>query len=289
MAIYSNQSTHTVFALLLACAPAVGCATAQPPQELLDARAAYTRAEGGYAHDLSPATLHTAKEALDGAERSFSDDGDSANTRDQSYVALRKAELADTEGSTMHYQHELQAAKQRSQSAQAKQAAMTKEELTQTRQELTQEQSARKAAEQKAQDALERLTAANAQAAVKKESRGTVITLPGNVLFASGKSELLPGAQTSLGQVADALKDQDNAKILVEGHTDSRGSEQTNMMLSKARADAVGSFLVSRGIPTDRVTTQGLGPSRPVADNNTAEGRANNRRVEIVVQNQEPH
>lgn len=288
MADHSHQSTNTVLALLLACAPAVGCATAQPPQELLDARAAYTRAESGYARDLSPATLHNAKEALDGAERSFSDDGDSASTRDQSYVALRKAELADAEGATMHYQRELQAAKQRSQQTQAKQAEKTQEELQQTRQELTQEQGARKAAEQKAQDALERLSAANAQAAVKKEARGTVITLPGNVLFASGKSELLPGAQTSLGQVADALKDQDNAKILVEGHTDSRGSEQTNMLLSKARADAVGSFLVSRGIPSDRVTTQGLGPSRPVADNNTAEGRANNRRVEIVVQNEEP-
>jgi outer membrane protein OmpA-like peptidoglycan-associated protein len=289
MANHSHQSTNTVLALLLSCAPALGCATAQPPQELLDARAAYTRAEGGYARELSPASLHNAKTALDGAERSFSSDGDSPVTRDQSYVALRKAELADAEGATMHYQRELQATKQRSELAQAKQAEKTQEELAQTRQQLTQEQSARKMAEQKAQEALERLTAANAAAAVKKEPRGTVITLSGNVLFASGKSEILPGAQMSLGQVADALKDQDNAKLLVEGHTDSRGSEQTNLMLSKARADAVGSFLISRGISANRVTTQGIGPSRPVADNNTAEGRANNRRVEIIVQNEEPH
>jgi outer membrane protein OmpA-like peptidoglycan-associated protein len=288
MAYHSNRSTHCLSALLLACAPLVGCATAQPPQELLDARAAYVRAESGYARELTPASLHNARQALDSAERSFSEDGDSANTRDESYVALRKAELADSEGATQHYQHELQAAKQRSDAAQAKAAQKTQAELTQTRGELTREQTARKEAEARAQQAFARLAEANA-AAVKHEDRGTVITLPGNVLFASGKSQLLPGSQSSLGQVADALKDQDNAKILVEGHTDSRGSEQTNLMLSKARADAVGSFLTSRGIPQERITTQGLGPSRPVADNNTPEGRANNRRVEIIVQQGEPH
>jgi outer membrane protein OmpA-like peptidoglycan-associated protein len=122
---------------------------------------------------------------------------------------------------------------------------------------------------------------------VKKESRGTVITLSGNVLFASGKSMLLPGAQTSLNQVADALKDQNDAKILVEGHTDSKGSEASNMELSRARAEAVASYLASRGVPKEQITSQGYGPSRPVADNNTPEGRANNRRVEIVVQPQE--
>jgi len=286
MAYLSQRSTVSLVALLFAGAPALGCATAQPPQELLDARAAYVRAENGYARELSPASLHGAREALDGAERSFNDDGNSDTTRDQAYIALRKAERADAEGVTQHYQRELEAAKQRSVDAQAKQAEKTSAQLTQTREELNKESAARKAAEQRAQDALNNLAAANA-AAVKKEARGTVITLSGNVLFASGKSALLPGAQQSLDQVAEALKNQDN-KVLVEGHTDSRGSEETNMLLSKSRADAVGNYLVSRGVPQERVSTQGLGPSRPVADNNTPEGRANNRRVEIIIQNQEP-
>jgi len=282
----TQRSTVSLVALLFAGAPALGCATAQPPQELLDARAAYVRAENGYARELSPAALHGAHEALEGAERRFKDDGSSDVTRDEAYVALRKAERADAEGVTLHYQRELQASKQRSLDAQAKQAAKTEVQLTQTREQLTRESSARKEAEQRTQEALERLAAANA-AAVKKEERGTVITLAGNVLFASGKSVLLPGAQQSLAQVADALKSQDS-KLLVEGHTDSRGNEQTNLMLSKARADAVGTYLVSRGIPQERVSTQGLGASRPVADNESAEGRANNRRVEIIVQNAEP-
>jgi outer membrane protein OmpA-like peptidoglycan-associated protein len=286
MTYFSQRSTVSLVALLFSGAPALGCATAQPPQELLDARTAYVRAENGYARELSPAALHGARQALDGAERSFRDEGNNDVTRDQSYIALRKAEQADAEGVTQHYQRELQAAKQRSMDAQAKQAEKTQVQLNQTREELSRESAARKEAEQRAQDALEHLAAANA-GAVKKEARGTVITLSGNVLFASGKSALLPGAQQSLDQVADALKNQDN-KILVEGHTDSRGSDQTNLMLSKSRADAVGNYLVSRGVPQERVSTQGLGASRPVADNDSAEGRADNRRVEIIVQNQEP-
>lgn len=287
MTYLSNRSTSSLLVLLLAGAPVVGCATTNPPKELLDARAAYVRAENGYAKDLVPTALHGARTALDGAERAFSEDGDSDMTRDQAYIALRKAELADAQGSTQHFQRELEAAKQRSVESQAKQAEKTTVQLTQTREQLIKESSARKEAERRAEDALQRLTLANA-AAVKKEPRGTVITLSGNVLFASGKSALLPGAQQKLEQVAEALKSQDDTKLLVEGHTDSRGSAETNLMLSKARADAVGTFLGSRGIAQDRISTQGMGPNRPVADNESPEGRANNRRVEIVVQNVEP-
>src|SRR5262249_52976924 len=156
----SQRSTVSLVALLFAGAPVLGCATAQPPQELIDARAAYVRAENGYAKELSPAALHGAREALDGAERSFSDEGNSGVTRDQSYIALRKAEQADAEGVTQHYQRELQAAKQRSMDAQAKQAEKTQTQLNQTREELSRESAARKEAEQRAQDALEHLAAA---------------------------------------------------------------------------------------------------------------------------------
>ena len=111
-----------------------------------------------------------------------------------------------------------------------------------------------------------------------------VITLSGSVLFASNKDALLPAAQERLGQVADALKTQDDHKIVVEGHTDSQGSAASNQGLSERRAQSVVSYLVSRGVPTDKIRAQGLGPNRPVSDNATVEGRANNRRVEIIVQ-----
>jgi outer membrane protein OmpA-like peptidoglycan-associated protein len=282
-----KQTLSRLMPLLLASAPLIGCASSQAPKELVDARAAYTRAQTGYAKDLSPATLHDAKVALDNAERTFTDDGDTDQTRDAAYVAARKAELAESDGATQHFQRELHAAKERLGQEQAKAAIATQSELVRTKEQLNQEKSAREAAELRSRQAMERLAAANA-AAVKQEDRGTVITLSGNVLFASNKSALLPGAQNSLDQVAEALKSRDDTKILIEGHTDSRGSDATNQALSKARADAVGSYLITRGLASERVTTAGLGPSRPVADNNSAEGRANNRRVEIVVQPGEP-
>ena len=276
---------NTLLPLLIACAPVVGCATAQPPQELVDARAAYQRAQKSHAADLSPASLHTAKQALDGAEKRFSDDGASMEARDQAYIALRKAQLAEADGSIAYHKQQLEAANRDTAAARDAAAQQTQAELNQTKQQLAQESSARAEAERRAKEALEKLTAANA--AVKQEPRGTVITLPGNVLFASGKAMLLPGAQSSLNQVADALKDQANASITIEGHTDSTGSDVTNLELSRARAESVASYLQSRGLPKEQITTMGLGPSRPVADNGTAEGRATNRRVEIIVKTQE--
>jgi outer membrane protein OmpA-like peptidoglycan-associated protein len=278
-----KQTVKCLLPLLLAGAPLLGCATAAPPKELIDARTAYTQAEAGYAKDLSPVSLHDAKASLDNAEKTFVDDGDSPMTRDAAYIAIRKAELANVAGQTQHLQRELEAAKANQGHAQAKAMAATQAELVQTKAQLEQERSARALAEQKSNEALERLAAANA-AAVKHDDRGTVITLSGNVLFASGKSQLLPGAQTGLSQVADALKTQNDTKLIVEGHTDSTGNDATNQSLSKARAEAVQSFLVSRGIESARISSVGLGSSRPVADNKTSDGRANNRRVEIVVQ-----
>lgn len=112
-----------------------------------------------------------------------------------------------------------------------------------------------------------------------------VITLSGSVLFASGKSELLPAAQARLSEVAQALTQQSpDAKIVVEGHTDSQGSQDFNLELSAKRAQAVRDYLASHGVAPDRISSEGMGFSRPIADNKTAEGRANNRRVEIVVQ-----
>jgi outer membrane protein OmpA-like peptidoglycan-associated protein len=139
------------------------------------------------------------------------------------------------------------------------------------------------------EDADRRAAAANAALAgigtVKQEPRGMVITLSGSVLFASNKSELLPSAQKKLGDVADALNKQDpQSKMIVEGHADSQGAAEYNQELSQRRAEAVRTYLVSRGISAERVSAQGFGLTRPIADNASAEGRANNRRVEIVVQ-----
>ena len=265
----------------------LGCAHAPPPPELLEARAAYVRAEGGPASQYKPDQLHEAKVALDYAERSYTDDPGKQKTRDLAYVAGRKAEFAEVQARDAKAAQDKAQAEQAIQRFTQSQLSSTRAQLNSTGQALATEKAARAEAEKRAKDAMTQL-AASAAANVKEEARGTVITIPGSVLFASAKSTLLPNSQSKLSSVAEALKSQEDRQIVVEGHTDSQGTDTFNQELSRARAQSVRDYLVSRGVPADHIRAEGYGSSRPVADNGTAEGRANNRRVEIIVQPIEP-
>jgi outer membrane protein OmpA-like peptidoglycan-associated protein len=257
---------------------AANCASA-PPQNLKDARSAYQRASGGPAKDLAPAQLHAAEVSLALAEKTFDDEGDSANARDRAYVAMRKAELAEVQANIARDTQLAEQAQQRSQQTAEQERDALKQELQQTREQLDTETQRRQEAEAAQQRALAEL------GNVKDEPRGTVITIPGSVSFASGKATLLPSARNRLEQVATALKQGDSSsKIIIEGHTDATGSPEKNQQLSQQRAEAVRESLISEGVPADRVQAVGYGESRPVADNSSPAGRATNRRVEIVVQ-----
>jgi outer membrane protein OmpA-like peptidoglycan-associated protein len=263
------------------------CGSTLPPKELVDARAAYQAASKGPASQQSPAELHVAKQSLDQAERSFSDDGDTPATKDYAYIAIRKAQLAEASARTTIAQHDKESADKDASNLTTDQLRTAQKELSSTKHNLERTQEQLAAAEKKAAQALADLQKI---AAVKQESRGMVITLSGSVLFASNESTLLPAAMIKLNEVADALiKGNPDSNITVEGHTDSQGQRQYNMDLAKKRADAVRDQLVARGVASDRIKAVGIGPDRPVADNHTAEGRANNRRVEIIVEPAKPH
>ena len=271
------------FVVLLACGSGL------PPKELVDARAAYQSASKGPAAQQSPAELHVAKQSLDVAERSFNDEGDSPATKDFAYIAIRKSALADSSARAGLAIKEREAAEREAQAVQASQLSdarsqlsSTKNSLEKTQDQLAREKAAREAAEKAAALAMADL---NRLAAVKQEPRGMVITLSGGVLFASNESTLLPAAILKLNEVADALiKGNPDSNMTVEGHTDSQGQRQYNMDLGQKRADAVKAQLVARGVAADRIKSVGVGPDRPIADNKSAEGRANNRRVEIIVE-----
>ena len=287
-----NKSTALTSLLMLTL---VACGATQPPPELVDARKAYDRASKGLAVQLAPAQLDTAKQALDKAEKSFEDEGTDPPTPDLAYVAQRKAEIAEATAGKAAAERDAKAADKQFKDAQLegldrakselnkeRQASeKTKAQLEQERAALGQERVARAEAERKAAAAMASLQEI---AKVKEESRGMVITLSGSVLFATGKYELLPIARDKLDEVAKALTDQGYKSIVIEGHTDSKGKAADNDTLSLKRAESVRTYLVSRGIPSDKITAKGLGSSRPVADNGSADGRANNRRVEIVVE-----
>ncbi len=301
--------THKLSLLL---AFVFACGSTLPPEELVSARKAYEHAAAGKTKELQPTQLYEAKQALDSAESKFKDEGVSPDTKDLAYVAQRKAEYAEAQteitlarqayeqadkdmraltGKQLENyaqklaQQQADMEKQRQTSAAEldKQKQMTeaeKQKAEQARQDAEKERQARLEAERRMKQAIEDLAKI---AAIKEEQRGMVITLTGNVLFASGKYELLPGAQIKLNEVAEALKAQKDRDIVVEGHTDNQGSVQSNLNLGQQRADSVRTYLVSRGVDSGRITATGIGQARPIADNSTAEGRANNRRVEIII------
>ena len=283
---FSKPLTATLLTLLAGYG--VGCAATPPPPELLDARSAYIRAESGPAAQLKPDSLHEARVALDKAERAYTDDPSDQRTRDVAYFASRRAQRAEVEGreakavqDKARAERELASLTQVQLSRTRQQLASASERLGSTEQQLANERATREAAETRQREAMERLSAT---ANVKKDARGTIITVPGAVLFATGKSAMMPGAQAKLTAVADALKESGgDQEIIVEGHTDSQGSEASNMRLSQTRAENVRDFLVTRGVPANKIRAKGVGESTPVADNRTAEGRANNRRVEIIM------
>ncbi len=265
------------------------CAEAVPPKELNDARAAYKTSAEGPASKENLVELHMAKQALDSAEASFLEKGDSQETVDRAYIAIRKAELASASARTTVAAREKKEADTEAQKYQGDTLRKTQAELanaqgdlTKTKEALAREAAARAEAEKRAAQALADLQKI---AAVKREDRGMVITLSGGVLFQTDKSDLLPGAMAQLNQVGEALvRNSPDSRITVEGHTDNQGTVAHNQELSQKRAESVAMYLRSRGIAPDRITAVGKGSNNPIADNKSIEGRAQNRRVEIIVE-----
>jgi outer membrane protein OmpA-like peptidoglycan-associated protein len=292
----------------------MGCAAVMPAQ-LVEAKAAYAKSSTGLAAKLTPTELYDAKKVLDRSSQSFEDHGDTWEVRDYAYIATRKIELADARARTEQDRQKIAEAVKLGVKVRDAQVVSTQNALNSTREQLKDERVNAAAANQEAQrDSREKnaaLASSAAQlesekqarmtaeaklagamkdlaaiAAVKEEPRGVVITLSGSVLFVSGKYALLNTAQTRLDQIAEALKAQSpDKRMVVEGHTDSQGTDATNQPLSLNRASAVRDYLVSRGVPQERITAVGLAASRPLVNNSTPENRANNRRVEIIIGN----
>ncbi len=268
-------------ALFFTALLAGGCGSGLPSQELKNAREAYSTTERSKAQQLVPDKVLEAKQALDKAEKAHEDDAGSEFEKHFAYLAERRAQIAGVHGDISDAEKKKTAAEERyvallderRRKAEGAAAGMTGD--------LARERAARLAAESRLAAALKSLEEI---AKVKEEARGMVITLSGAVLFASDKYELLPIAKNALDQVATALQSTDSSqKMVVEGYTDSVGDDNYNQKLSEDRAKSVREYLVSKGVDSSRITSVGRGESSPVSDNSSPEGRANNRRVEIIV------
>lgn len=118
----------------------------------------------------------------------------------------------------------------------------------------------------------------------KETERGLVVTL-GDVLFETGKSTLRGGAAANLAKLSSFMKAYPNRTLMIEGHTDNVGSEDSNLTLSQHRAEAVRTYLLEQGVSNNRLGAYGKGESSPIASNDSASGRALNRRVEVIIAN----
>ena len=279
----------------IALAAATGCGGERlPPKQLTDARSEFQQAKTGLAMQLDPTDVHVAEIALQQAEQAWSSEPDDPNTLDLAIVAQRKAQIAEAEAAALKAQADADQAKQQLQATLSSQLNQSQAALNKTQQTLNQTQAdltrtAKESEEQKkkladleaklkdARDTIAKI------AAVKDDDRGMVITLQGEVLFTTGKWDLKPGAMAKLDQIAEALRGKEQPMV-VFGFTDNVGTRDLNMELSRKRASSVRDYLVQRGIPQDLITAEGKGPDSPISDNGSVEGRASNRRVEIVVQ-----
>src|SRR5580700_6388921 len=272
-----------------------------PPPQLVQARSEYATAKGGIALQLDPTDVHEADLALQKATAAWNDNPDDPSTIDLCVIAQRKAQIAEAEAAAIKAQQDTDATKRELQGVVASQLQAARGQLDQTKQALNQTKQVLTTTQDQLQN--EKATTAEQQkkladmeaklkdardtiakiAAVKDDDRGMVITLQGEVLFKTGKWDLKPGAMAKLDQIADALRGKEQPMV-VYGFTDNVGAVDMNMDLSQKRAQSVRDYLASKGIPGDLITAEGKGPDVPISDNNSVEGRAANRRVEIVVQ-----
>lgn len=294
--------------IALGSAGAIAACGTTAPQQLVSARQAYRDAAAGPAARNAPADLKSAEQALGRAERSFQEDGADANTDDLAYIAQRRAQIATAvanrrvaELQKVQFEREREQVSDEMRRNAVDDLKVAERELGRSEDKVTREQAARQAAEsktdrmsgevdkaraetEKARAETDRMRAALTRAGQLAENeRGLVITLNSGVLFKSGKSTVLPAARRKLLEVAAVLRGAPERRTSVEGYTDTDGDEAANQLLSQDRADAVRAFFVSQGVAAEKVSAIGYGESRPIATNDTVEGRANNRRVEIVL------
>jgi outer membrane protein OmpA-like peptidoglycan-associated protein len=242
-------------ALVAACASAP-----KRSEDVEQARAeVQTLSQDPLAQQAAARDLEAARSTLQQAETALRQ-GKPEDAAHLAYMARRHAEAGEARVAEAHARQDVASAEEERNrvvlQARTREAQQAKEQLQNTQQQLQQMQA-------------------------KQTERGMVMTL-GDVLFDTGQSTLKPGAALVLDRLAVFLQNNPHTRIIIEGHTDSRGSEEYNEELSQRRAQAVAAALTARGVPPDHYQAMGRGKAYPVATNATPAGRQQNRRVEIV-------
>lgn len=271
-----------------------GCAsTPDRIDELEAARAMVPQVESSSRAGVAAANISEARKSLDRANDAAKK-GQVGDAKFHANVANTQAQIANEKILTAQAQEAIEQGNVERQKVLAEARTIEAERATQRAQNATQRaQNAEEQAanlEQHAQSLEQHALTLEQQLKdlkTKRTERGLVLTL-GDVLFDTGKSTLKPGAYTTIDRLATALKEVTTRSVMIEGHTDSMGSEEYNQALSEQRAQAVQSALMQRGVAGSQIGTAGKGESLPVAGNDSASGRQQNRRVEVIFSEGQP-
>lgn len=283
----------TRLAPLAAAALLAACASTPPNNAALnEARALYNQAVNDESTArAAPLELRTAQQALMQAEDALQKGDDLSAVDHYAYLARQRAATAMQAGviaraeasasvASAERNRIVMAARAREAQAESAAAAQARQDAQLARAQAGSQLAAASAESARAERLKQELAALQAQ----QTDRGMVLTL-GDVLFDTGRAELKAGAFNTIDRLATFLRENPERRVAIEGHTDSVGSDSFNQGLSQRRAESVRAALSSRGIDGARITAQGMGEAVPVANNNTAEGRQRNRRVEIIIPN----
>lgn len=267
-----------ITAVLLLGLTVAGCA-AKKNMALEQARTAYLQAQQNPAITTNAAVaLHEAEAALRRAEQTWENTKDEKEVTHLAYLAEKRVDVAQS------------AAEQKTAEAEAQRLNDEREKVviearTREAERAGQAAQARAREAQEATARAKRLEQELAELKAKQTERGLVLTL-GDVLFEYDKADLKAGALRNLYQLVTFLRENPNRNLLIEGHTDSIGSDSYNLDLSQRRSEAVQTFLLQNGISAERIIARGYGEAYPIASNNTEAGRQQNRRVEVVILNE---
>jgi outer membrane protein OmpA-like peptidoglycan-associated protein len=280
-------------ALLVGASLALGgCASTPRTSALLtDAQAAYERARSdGAVAANSAIELQKARQLLDTAEGALRAREEPEVVDHYAYLARQQVQIAEQRAAVKVAEQRIAASEgERTRiqlSAREREAELARQQAAAAQARAQGAQQLAQQATLDAQQARERaaqLEADLAELEAQRTERGLVVTLGNDVLFDTGRAELKAGANRALDQLAKFMQEHPERSVLIEGFTDSVGAEDYNMELSRRRADAVRSALLSRGVAADRVAAVGYGEQYAIASNANAGGRQLNRRVEVVI------
>jgi outer membrane protein OmpA-like peptidoglycan-associated protein len=246
-------------------------------QEITYAREAIQAAE-----DARIITIRKIKEEDEAAQRKAREDAELAAKQAQEQSAQDAAQRAQAEAAQRDAQERAEQARLQQEQADEQRRAADAQRQQADQARLQAEQSAQQAQQQAAQMREQLKNQLNQVLQTRETARGLIVNMS-DVLFDFNKYTLKPEAREKLAKVSGILLAYPNLKLQVEGYTDSIGSDEYNQKLSEERADSVRDFLVQQSVADAAITAQGYGKTHPIADNSTNSGRAQNRRVQLVV------